>query len=122
MYSLVLLEDWDCSTCTSFQKKNRGCTEDALKPIVMDDEELMRCPRRPLLDDPIWYDELFWLYGNYKSGILPEPGGLQAQPHKLMEAIRTLDRAQKAANGEKEEGDKRKAALRKRAASVLNKG
>lgn len=122
MYSLVLLPEWDCSTCTKLQKFDRGCEGNAKRPIEFDGEPQMTCPRRPLLDDPLWYDELFWLYGNFKNGIFPEPGGLSNQPHKLMMAIRELDRAQKAAESEKEEGDKRKSAIREKAARVIGKG
>lgn len=42
------------------------------------------CPRRPLLDDPVSFNELFRLYRGYLDGYLPDEGSLTSQSHSLM--------------------------------------
>jgi len=107
MYAMVLLPEWECHTCTEeLQAK-------------FNDRLLARCPRRPLLDRPTYFTELFWLYSNYSNGILPESGGLDDQPHKLMASIRTLIRARQDAESEKDDREKRRTAFRDKAAQVF---
>lgn len=122
MQVLILKPDWQCSTCTAALKIQRGCDTDATKPLELDGEKQMRCPRRMLLDYTAYMNEVWWLYGNYKEGILPEHGGLYDQPAKLLAVIRVLDSTKSAANSEKEEIDRRKAAARARASDAFNAG
>lgn len=61
-----------------------------------DGEETFRCPRRVLHPDEgnlSGLDRLLWLYGRYKSKMLPEMGGLSDQPGKLIEQFRVIDNA-----------------------------
>lgn len=120
MQAMILLPEWQCHTCTEGQQAARGCNSEATQPAEFHGEKLLRCPRRVLLDRPRYFNELFWLHSNYSSGILPESGGLENQPHKLMASIRTLIRARQEADDEKENREKRRKAFRERAASVLN--
>lgn len=71
---------------------------------------MVRCPRRPLLDRPDYFQELFWLYSNYSEGILPQKGGLDDQPSKLMASIRVLKGTQEEAQREKTEADRKRSA------------
>jgi hypothetical protein len=119
---MVLLPEWECGTCTALQKQMRGCEEEATKPIELDGEPQLRCPRRPLLERPVYFDELFWLYSNYTSGILPEAGGLVNQPAKLMAMLRCLKSAKSAAEREKDERENRKRAAQQRAAQMFGAG
>ena len=108
MQALVLLPEWECNACTATMKISRGCVTDATNPITLDGELMVRCPRRPLLDRPDHIRELFWLYSNYVEGILPQRGGLDDQPVKLMASIRLLKGAQDEAQREKTETDRKR--------------
>lgn len=120
MQAMVLLPEWECHTCTEAQKESRGCIAPATQPAEFDGVKLTRCPRRPLLDQYRYFSELFWLHSNYSNGILPESGGLEDQPHKLMASIRTLIRARQEAEAEKDDREKRRSAFREKAARVFN--
>lgn len=69
---------------------------------------IRRCPLRPTLDRPAFYQRLFWLYGNYTRGILPEDGGLSNQPALLVEAFEVLDAAYSEAKDIMEAAENRK--------------
>jgi hypothetical protein len=91
--ALELLPERICSTCTSLKKRTYGCETDATQILELDGVRLLRCPRRPLLDDPQLYGEVFWLYRSYKKGYLPNSGGLDDQPAKYMAYVKVIDRA-----------------------------
>lgn len=59
--------------------------------MVIDDEPLLRCPRRPFLEEPAFFNELLWSFGRYKEGHLPEDGGLRSQPYRLIELFRVIE-------------------------------
>jgi len=71
-------------------REHWGCTEPTAKrPVVFhvwgEEVELFRCPRAVLRGTGTW--EVFRHYNNFKSGFLPEAGGINDQPRKLMRAI-----------------------------------
>lgn len=72
-------------------------------PIRIDGEEWFRCPRRPLKDDPRWWEEFLALFAMYKKGFLPEHGGVQDQPHFLVQAMHTFEGAVAQADASREE-------------------
>lgn len=53
--------------------------------------ELDRCPRRPIFEDPLFYDRLFQAYAHWKQGILPEEGSLLSQPSVLTQMVQVID-------------------------------
>ncbi len=61
--------------------------------MIFDGEELSRCPRRPLLDDPEYFSHIFTMYGWYKNGMLPDEGTWRDQPNKFSESMTLMDRA-----------------------------
>ena len=63
----------------------------AMIPSVIDDEEVWRCPRRPIKDDPAYWGRLLFAYGFYKQGILPDAGALYDQSNKAMLMFGVLD-------------------------------
>jgi hypothetical protein len=67
-----------------------GCEGGATLPLTIDGEQDFTCPRRPLLDDPAPYNELFSYANALQSGILPDDGGLQSQPHRLMQLVKLV--------------------------------
>lgn len=87
-----MLPERNCAKCTASQKLQWGCDADAKLPLILDGEELKRCPRRPILEGPEFYGDLFWLYRSYQKGFLPEEGNLHSQPAALMEMFRIIDR------------------------------
>jgi hypothetical protein len=117
---MILLPEWDCKTCTSRQKELRGCVTEAERPLELDGEQLLRCPRRLALDEPKLLNEVFWFYKNYDRGILPEEGNLLSQPAKLMRMIAIVDEAKMAAQAEQRETEERRAQQRARMQNMLN--
>jgi hypothetical protein len=103
-----LLPERNCSTCTPQNKINWGCEGNARQKLTLGATKLEVCPRRPLLDDPDKYSNIFWLYRQYKEGYLPETGGLYNQPAKYLEYIRIIDRALDFCRDMQQERDQRK--------------
>ena len=102
----------DCTTCTARQKVARGCETVAKDKVVLDGFPLVRCPRRPFLEEGDGISDVLWYYKAYKSGMLPVSGGLLDQPNQLMEwfrvidgAISTVERAKEAEADQKRKAD-----------------
>ncbi len=92
----------------------RGCEEPIEgdgNVLVIDGEEQRRCPRRPILEDPEYYSDIFYLYRKSEAGYLPEDGGLNNQPAKLMELFREIETTRYTIGQHKEE---KEAAKRRR--------
>ena len=102
------MPELDCGKCSPGQKIARGCTTPATRSVIMDGEELKRCPRRPLLDEPEGYGQLFWLYGQALDGKLPEPGGIYDQSARTMECFRVIAMAISLCDEEKARRSKKK--------------
>lgn len=83
----------NCATCTARQKLTWGCDDAPRDKLEIDGFLLARCPKRPILDDPVGFSDLFWHYGQMQKGYLPEKGGLNDQPAKFMQYMRIIDRA-----------------------------
>lgn len=103
MFSLILLPKWDCATCTAFHKAERGCEKEPIVPQEMDGEELTRCPRRPLLDDPALFKEAFEVYSWYKRGYFPDQGSYLDQAAAYVQFIDIFERAIAEAKAVKDE-------------------
>lgn len=70
-----------------------GCESNSRMPLRIDGEDHYRCPRRPIYEDPESFSELFFLWGGYNKGFLPEPGGIYSQPAVLVEHFKTIEGA-----------------------------
>lgn len=70
-----------------------GCERDAALPLTVDGEDIFRCPRRPILEEPVYFSAVFRAYGDYQRGILPENGGVLDQPARLLQSFRVIDEA-----------------------------
>jgi hypothetical protein len=92
------------------EQGERKWQDAAALPLAIDGEDVWRCPRRPLKDDPAYWDRLLWFYGLYKKGHLPDPGGVTEQSHKAMELFRILEDVTDDCAREKAERERRKAA------------
>jgi hypothetical protein len=110
---MVLLPEWECTTCTDAQKQSRGCLSEPAQPVVFGGERLPRCPRRPLLDNPRGFDEVFWLYQNYGRGILPYGQALYDNPHKLVRMFKLIDAAKSEANAEQDRKERKREAMKR---------
>ena len=75
------------------QKQLWGCEDKAQLPLKLNGEELWRCPRRPVLEDPDGFR--FWLrqYRNFQNGVLPDPGSWLEQASMTVEVFGVLDYA-----------------------------
>jgi hypothetical protein len=100
--ALVLLQDRDCAVCT--RQAEWGCNarqdagdqggawlDRAVLPIRIDGEEVWRCPRRPIKDDPGYWRRLLFFYGMYRKGHLPDPGAVSEQSNKAMQLFAIVD-------------------------------
>jgi hypothetical protein len=96
-----------------------GCEEDARQPLELDGDVMLRCPRRPLLENPYHWKNMFWIYRNYDRGILPEEGALFSQPHKLLELLDVLETAKSSAQAEQQERDMKRTQARSRMKSSM---
>lgn len=63
----------------------------AIIPLRIDSEEVYRCPRRPIKEDPQYWDKLLFYFGMYKKGHLPDPGSVSEQSNKIMQVFRIVD-------------------------------
>ncbi|KRW94358.1 hypothetical protein AQY21_20730 [Paracoccus sp. MKU1] len=80
--------------------------------MLFDGRETRRCPRRVLHPDEgntSGLADLFWYYGRYKCGFLPEHGGLNDQCAKLMQMFRVIDEANAACDAKEHEERTRQA-------------
>ena len=70
-----------------------GCNTDAVLPLMLDGETILRCPRRPYLDNSAWYNHVLSSYKYAQKGMLTEPGTWLDQGAKLISAFAVLDAA-----------------------------
>jgi hypothetical protein len=61
--------------------------------LELEGERVMRCLRRPLLDDPQFYGYVLNASGHYQRGLLPGPGGVLDQPALLMSYLAVVEAA-----------------------------
>lgn len=93
-----MLPEFDCVKCTAKQKLQRGCEKKAIQPLMLDGQELERCPRRPIYEEPEYWLEMLQLWQDFTDGLLPEDGGTLSQPAYMMQAFRIFIRAQRDAD------------------------
>lgn len=103
-----LFPERDCAKCTDRLKEEWGCNGDATLPITIDDEILYTCIRRPLLDRPGWFNEIFTMYKMYKNGFLPNEGSYLAQPPTFLQMVNIVDVTLSDCEDIEEEENKRK--------------
>jgi hypothetical protein len=122
--AVLLLPERNCAGCT--RQKEWGCDarqivdehgeekwiDAAPIPLQIDGEEVRRCPRRPLKDDPRYWNRLLFFYGLYKQGHLPDPGAVTEQSHKAMELFQIIGDVADDCAREKAERERRKQAAR----------
>ena len=85
---------WGCfaESTGALDENGRGkWSNPALIPLVIDDEEIWRCPRRPIKDEPAYWSRLLFAYGFYKKGILPDAGALTDQSNKAVMLFGVID-------------------------------
>jgi hypothetical protein len=74
--------EFECGDCIKRNRRDeRGCEKDAPFAYWTDinGENRKRCPRRPIFEDPNWYNRIITAYNQYKAGFLPHSGGLLEQ-------------------------------------------
>jgi hypothetical protein len=80
-------DEWGCYAEDTGQADQDGIPiwlRPAQVPMMLDGEEVYRCPRRPLKDDPAYWGRLLTHYGNFEKGLLPDAGGVVDQSNKAM--------------------------------------
>ena len=87
----------------------------AYLPVTLDGEDTYACPRQHLRENPAAYGKLWFLYGHYKKGHLPDRGGIVDQSNVLMQLFRVLDTANEDIDRAEEEERRKKEARRGRA-------
>lgn len=109
----VLLPERDCFTCKN--QTEWGCNGPPQIPLLFPDPEnpgeavaLDRCPQRAYLDNPLWYHELFGIWGWREKGQLPDPGGWRDQGAKIPKLLLLIDQAVAEGNEAKEKQEKQR--------------
>lgn len=49
------------------------------------------CPRRPILDEPRFYTELFGRYRAYQKGLFYDEGAIGSQPTLLVDCFEVME-------------------------------
>ena len=109
-----LFPERDCSTCTDAKKKEWGCNGEASIPTEIDGELVTTCIRRPMLDHPRWFNEVYTMYKMYKAGFLPNEGSYLAQPPSFLQMINIIDSTLAECDDIKSQEEKRKSRNKKR--------
>lgn len=91
--AVYLLPERECHSCTAPQKAQWGCSKDTPYPVIIDNEQVYRCPRRPFLDNPQWYNAIYSSSSYMERGMLTEEGTWLDQPAKLSEALQVVGTA-----------------------------
>lgn len=60
-------------------------------PLQIDDEEVWRCPRRPIKDDPVYWQRLLLFWKHYKEGHLPDAGPITRQSFRALTLFGVMD-------------------------------
>ena len=85
---------------------NRPAFDNAGPVVVLD--PVFACPRRPLKDDPKHLSTLFSYYKMFKTGTLPDDGGVASQSRRGWLLLNLLDSYMQKAEGERVEEMRRK--------------
>jgi hypothetical protein len=112
--AVYLLPERECHKCSASLKKQWGCSTDTMLPVLIDNEQLTRCPRRPFLENPLWYNAIFQSSAYQEKGMLTEPGTWLDQPAKLIQALQVVSQGASDAQDYKQAAEER----RKRAAAA----
>ncbi len=112
MIALSLLPERNCDKCTDEKKNMWGCggppDQPARLPFLISEEIQYRCPRWPVLEDPVLYGQLMGFYAGYKRGVMVEDGGQLSQPALLTEALTIIDATIDEAEAQRKAEDTRK--------------
>lgn len=89
-----MFPQYECKSCIEKRRQaERGCEKDA--PFAfwndLDGEARTRCPRRPIFEDPLWFNSIIEAYNSYKNGFLPHSGGLMDQAALYPFIMSTID-------------------------------
>lgn len=109
--SLVLQPERSCATCTDKQQAQWGCERDAPIPIVLDGAPLLRCPRRPFLENPDAFNEILVTHRYLQQGLLREPGTWADQSHSMTEALLVVSKAIEDAREIEDDSRRRRASV-----------
>lgn len=89
-----MFPQYECKSCIQQKRQSeRGCEKDHFLPFWndLDGEPRTRCPRRPIFEDPLWYNYLIEAYNAYKGGFLPHAGGMMDQAALFPFIMGTID-------------------------------
>jgi hypothetical protein len=75
---------------------------------VLDGEEIKRCPRRPILDNPGYFTSVFTAYKAYIRGYLPDSGSMEDQGYRFTVAMAIVDNAVAEAQAETDRRERNK--------------
>jgi hypothetical protein len=105
---------WSCASCTPEQQEFRGCDGPPRMKLRMLDEELERCPLRPVLDQPKEFGQLFAWYRKFAQGLLLDPGTILDQANYTQKAFDVIENGLGTVEQERVQEAERKAAHNQR--------
>lgn len=80
-------EEWGCDAEETPEDHPQGgkvWLRPAWLPLTIDGKLEWRCPRRPIKDDPLYWQRLLFHYALFKDGHLPDEGAVASQSFKAM--------------------------------------
>lgn len=100
-----LMPERECNGCPETDRVRWGCVADAIPamPIQFDGEHTLRCPRKPYLDNPGWYNNILEFYGWREKGFLPNPGTWRDQDQRFVTICAVIDKAKSDADAEEQQ-------------------
>ncbi len=81
-------------------------------PLVMDGENVWRCPRRPIKDDPKYWEKLLFHYQLFRDGYLTDGGSIMDQSFKAITLFGAVQDIQSEADRQKAENEAVRRAMR----------
>jgi hypothetical protein len=85
---------WGCDAEETDEDDPQGGGKIWLKasqlPLLIDGENVWRCPRRPILNEPLYWKRLLFHYDLFREGHLPDEGAISSQSFKAMSLFGVL--------------------------------
>lgn len=106
--AVQLFPERNCASCTAEKKREWGCMGDAVHPYFYEGSQEYTCIRRPVKDDPVFFNEIFTLYNMYQNGYLPNSGGYLAQTPGFLQVINIMQTCIEECTIIKEEKERQK--------------
>jgi len=117
------MENHDCRKASRGERQQYGCdaewvedgthedggywTNPAMLPVVLNGEECPVCPKKTIIENPSYWDELLVQFGMFRKNILPDYGGMNDQAARGVRLLHLLEGYWEQAQEEKRNREKK---------------